>query len=138
MCSPLGRDWMIIEALNHPGAGPGQEVILTYELESEVKASFVLYIIPLLSLLLGAVLGGWLDPLHNPDLSSVSLGFSLMILSFLGIRLYSGRTYSQRKQYQPVILQIIPSDPHPGPDRAAGDLAGPGLEQRIKTQSPIS
>ncbi|MFW5730784.1 MAG: SoxR reducing system RseC family protein [Desulfonatronovibrionaceae bacterium] len=138
ICSPLGREWMMVEAVNHPGAGPGQEVILAYTGESELKASFILYIIPLLSLLLGSVLGIWLDPLHNPDLSSVSLGFALMILSFLGIRFYSSRTYSRKKQYQPVILQIIPSDQPLKPDQVPGSPAGAKLDQQAKTQSPIS
>ncbi|RQD61875.1 MAG: hypothetical protein D5R98_06190 [Desulfonatronovibrio sp. MSAO_Bac4] len=108
MCSPFGKDWMIIEALNLPGAREGQNVIVTYEVENELKASFILYIVPLISLILGAVVGAWLDPLHNQDLSSVTGGFGLLTLTYLAIRFYSQKKYRLEQKFNPVIREILP------------------------------
>lgn len=108
MCSPFGKDWMIIEALNLPGAREGQNVIVTYEVENELKASFILYIVPLISLILGAVVGAWLDPLHNQDLSSVTGGFGLLTLTYLAIRSYSQKKYRLEQKFNPVIREILP------------------------------
>lgn len=108
MCSPFGKDWMIIEAINLPGAREGQNVIVTYEMENELKASFILYIVPLISLILGAIMGAWLDPLQNQDLSSVIGGFGLLALTYLTIRSYSQKKYRQEHKFNPVIREILP------------------------------
>lgn len=108
MCSPFGKDWMIVEAINLPGAREGQNVIVTYEMENELKASFILYIVPLMSLIFGAIAGAWTDPLHNQDLSSVTGGFGLLILTYLAIRLYSQKKYRLEQKFNPVIREILP------------------------------
>ena len=109
MCSPFGKDWMIIDALNPPGAMQGQQVMVTYQMEDELKASFILYIIPLLSLLLGAVAGAWLDPVNNQDISAVTGGFGMLTVSYLVIRYYSRKKYSREQSFNPVIESIIES-----------------------------
>ncbi|MFO7727178.1 MAG: SoxR reducing system RseC family protein [Desulfonatronovibrio sp.] len=108
ICSPFGKDWMIIEALNPPGAKQGQDVVVTYRMEDELKASFILYIIPLISLVAGAAAGLWLDPLNNQDLSSVLGGFGLLLFSYAAIRTYSRNKYSTEQTFQPVIQEILP------------------------------
>ncbi|WP_028574126.1 SoxR reducing system RseC family protein [Desulfonatronovibrio hydrogenovorans] len=110
ICSPFGKDWMVIEARNMAGASQGQEVVVTYEMEDELKASFILYIIPLFSLILGAVAGAWLDPLDNQDLSSVTGGFGLLCLTYLVIRAYSRKKYQNLKSFTPVIQEILARD----------------------------
>ncbi|MFP4084538.1 MAG: SoxR reducing system RseC family protein [Desulfonatronovibrio sp.] len=107
ICSPFGKDWMVIEALNPHGAKQGQEVVVTYQMEDQLKASFILYIIPLISLVAGAAAGVWLDPLGNQDLSSVSGGFGLLVFSYLAIRAYSRNKYSGKRGFQPVIHEIL-------------------------------
>lgn len=109
-CSPLGKDWIVMEALNVPGATTGQDVIVAYERESELKASFILYIIPLFSLIAGAMAGAWLDPFGNQDISSVTVGFGTMILAFMLIKTYSRNRYSKHKGSSPVIEEIIPEN----------------------------
>ncbi|WP_045211165.1 SoxR reducing system RseC family protein [Desulfonatronovibrio magnus] len=110
MCSPFGKDWMIIEAQNLPGAREGQDVVVTYEVENELKASFILYIVPLISLILGAVLGAWADPLENEDLSAVTGGFGLLALTYIGIKMYSRKKYSTQQNFNPVISDILPAE----------------------------
>ncbi len=100
---------MIIDALNLPGAMQGQQVMVTYQMEDELKASFILYIIPLLSLLLGAVAGAWLDPVNNQDISAVTGGFGMLTVSYLVIRSYSRKKYSREQSFNPVIESIIES-----------------------------
>lgn len=114
ICSPFGKDWMIIEALNPPGAKQGQEVVVTYKMEDQLKASFILYIIPLISLVAGAAAGLWLDPLNNQDLSSVLGGFGLLLVCYIAIRAYSRNKYRRKQSFQPVIQEIIPDrNKHP-------------------------
>lgn len=107
ICSPFGKDWMIIEALNPSGAKQGQEVVVTYQMEDEVKASFILYIIPLISLVAGAAAGLWLNPLNNQDFSSILGGFGLLVISYAAIRTYSRNKYSTEQNFQPVIQEIL-------------------------------
>lgn len=101
---------MVLEAINQTGAEAGQEVIVAYETESELKASFILYIIPLLGLLAGAVAGAWMDPLGNQDFSSAAAGFGLMIAAFVLIRVYSRKRYVGPKGFCPVVEEILPAE----------------------------
>jgi sigma-E factor negative regulatory protein RseC len=107
-CHPFGGEHMIIESDNRLGARSGQTVEVAFEPETQGKAILVLYGIPLLALLVGAFFGNWLDPLGNADASSAATGFLLVILSFIGIRMYTTRRTRNHPAYQPRIVSILP------------------------------
>lgn len=102
LCSMLGRRYMMLEAENPLGAKTGQEVIVSIPTESELKAAFIVFIIPTISLFIGAILGYYLDLLGNQNFSSLFFLTLFVVLSFLGIR-----QYSKRYPFRPVITEIL-------------------------------
>ncbi|MCU0559325.1 MAG: SoxR reducing system RseC family protein [Desulfobacterales bacterium] len=112
LCSPFGKDWMVVAADNTLGAAAGQKVRITYRVAGEVKASFILYIVPVFALLLGALLGSAIDPFHNTDLSAVAAGLSFVVVSFLLIRKYAAWKYGRNRSYHPRISEVLS-----GPER---------------------
>lgn len=107
LCSPFGKEWMTVAADNTLGAAAGQKVRITYRVEGEVKASFILYIIPVMALLLGAVIGNSIDPFNNTDLSAVLTGLSFVAMSFLLIRKYAAWKYGRKRSYRPSISEVL-------------------------------
>jgi sigma-E factor negative regulatory protein RseC len=113
LCTPFGKDGMVVAAENPLGAIAGQKVRITYRAEAKAKASLILYIIPVLALLIGAALGSSIDPFHNPDLSAVAAGLVFLCLSFWRIRGYAARKYGRDPSYQPTISHVLPDSEPP-------------------------
>lgn len=107
LCSPFGKEWMLITADNPIGATAGQTVRITYRVEGEAKASFILYIVPVLALLTGALLGAAIGLFENPDLSAIAVGLAFLIVSFGLIRMYAARRYGRDPSYHPVISEVL-------------------------------
>ena len=106
-CNPFGKEWMVVTADNALGAAAGQKVRVTYRVEGEVKASFILYIIPVLALLLGALIGTFFDPFNHTDLSAVAVGLSFVVISFLLIKTYAAWKYGRKRSYRPSISEVL-------------------------------
>lgn len=106
-CNPFGKEWMLVTADNALGAAAGQKVRVTYRVEGEVKASFILYIIPVLALLLGALIGTFFDPFNHTDLSAVAVGLSFVAISFLLIKKYAAWKYGRKRSYRPSISEVM-------------------------------
>ena len=99
-----------IEAFNRAGAKIGQTVKVSMKPYSYLKGTLLVYGAPTLALVLGAVAGK--EFLHeffreaDPDILSAITGFGAFLLSFLLIRLWSGR--AERKiENKPVIEEIL-------------------------------
>ncbi|HDQ40527.1 MAG TPA: hypothetical protein ENN39_05790 [Desulfonatronum sp.] len=107
LCSPFGKEWMVLTAMNDVGAAIGQKVRIRYNVEGEVKASFILYIIPMIALLIGAGVGTCIGLFNNPDFSAVVVGLSFMTISFLLIKKYAAWKYDREKTYHPMITEIL-------------------------------
>ncbi|MFO7706892.1 MAG: SoxR reducing system RseC family protein [Desulfobacterales bacterium] len=107
LCNPFGKDWMMVAADNTLGATAGQKVRIIYRVEGEVKASLILYIVPVLALLFGALLGTAIDPFNNTDLSAVVAGLSFVAVSFLLIRKYAAWKYGRKRSYHPSISEVL-------------------------------
>ncbi len=106
-CNPFGTDWMVVTADNALGAAAGQKVRITYHVDGEVKASFILYIVPVLALLLGAMIGAAIRLFGNEDFSAVVVGLSFMAVSFLLIRTYAAWKYGRKRSYHPIITGVL-------------------------------
>lgn len=102
LCSILGKRYRMLEAENPLGAKVGQEVTVSVQTESELKASFIIYVIPTISLFIGAILGYYLNLLKNQELSACLLSILFMVLAFLGIG-----QYSKKYSFRPVITEIL-------------------------------
>lgn len=99
-----------LEALNKARAEVGQKVKVALKPYTYLKGSFLLYGLPALSLIVGAVLGKeyfskWFDG-TNPDTVSAIAAFGLFALSFIVVKLWSMRAEKKIK-YTPVIEEIL-------------------------------
>ncbi len=106
-CDPFGSEHMLLDVDNSLRAGTGQQVEVAFHAEKQSKAILILYLIPLFSLLLGAVLGNSLNPLGNQDASASVCSIGFTALSFLGIRYYTKRKAASTPVSQPKVVKII-------------------------------
>jgi len=96
-------------ARNEAGASTGDRVIIGLDEGALQLASLLLYLVPLLGLLGGALLGGWLARLlavGDGELPSILLGAAGMVLAFAGIRNRWNGTSNRR--FQAVVLRVLP------------------------------
>ncbi len=107
-CGMLNQQFMVLEALNPIKAERGQQVVVKLGVESELKATLILYFIPLMAFLVGTVLGYEFHPFKgNSTLSALILSFLFLFLSFVGIKLYNDKIYKTKAFYTPVITEIL-------------------------------
>jgi sigma-E factor negative regulatory protein RseC len=101
---------MEIEALNPLHAHAGQKVRVVIHSSTYMKGALIVYGIPLISLITGAVLGRELFSrfLKNLDPDSVSalFGFSALGISFLIIKAWS-TIAGKKTDSQPVVTEIL-------------------------------
>lgn len=104
--SMFGKRVMVTEALNQEGAQVGQQVVVSFKSEQVPKASLIMFIIPVVGLLAGAILGYYLNVGGNRDLSALIFSILGVTATFIGIRQYCKR-YEQDPSYKPTIVQVI-------------------------------
>ena len=112
---PLGSDSMVVVAQNRSGARKGQQVVVEYLSPSSNKAMAVLYLIPLVGLLLGAILGYRLELFGSRDASAVLLSLVFLAGSFYGISRYDRAHWAKDDRLQPVVVRVLPSGAAPRP-----------------------
>jgi sigma-E factor negative regulatory protein RseC len=102
---------MEIEALNKAGAVEGQRVKVVVHAFAYTRGSAIIYGIPALLLVLGAVLGKEIMPRFLPsfdtDTLSAVFGFSFLLISFILVKFWADRQ-SKKSGSQPVIEEILP------------------------------
>jgi sigma-E factor negative regulatory protein RseC len=105
-----GEQSMEIVAVNKAGAQPGQRVKIVIQSYAYLKGTMMIYGIPALALILGAVLGKEVIPLFlplmDPDLLSAIFGFGLLALSFFGVKKWANRK-TDKTESRPVIEEIL-------------------------------
>lgn len=91
-----------------PGFSVGDRVVIGIPEQALVKGSFMIYMLPLVALIAGAMLGaavndwlGW----DSKDGASIIAGFVSFALSFRVIRRYTLK-FSNRSDYQPVLIRL--------------------------------
>ena len=88
-CHSLGSsDDVEVKAINEAGAKVGDRIVLSLETSSLLKASFLLYVFPILLLLIGALMGQEIAPYlgFNPSGFSAIAGFSFFFAAVLVIK----------------------------------------------------
>jgi sigma-E factor negative regulatory protein RseC len=99
-----------IEAINRVEAKIGQKVRVEFKPYSYLKGSIVVYGLPAIALVVGAVVGkeffSGFFPASDPDIVSALFGFGAFIVSFLIVKLWSTRLET-RIEHKPVIAEII-------------------------------
>ncbi len=109
ICKPE-QEVMEIQALNSVDARVGQKVRVVLKSYPYLKSSMVVYGIPALALVVGAVIGKeFFGPFFagsDPDMVSAVSGFGAFMLSFLLIKLWSFSA-GKKIEAKPVIEEII-------------------------------
>ncbi|MCU0556523.1 MAG: SoxR reducing system RseC family protein [Desulfobacterales bacterium] len=103
-CNGMGDD-MEVEALNPAGAQVGDRILLRIETGSLLKATFLLYLFPIICMLVGAVIGQLYASLIGFDASAL-LGFLFFFLSILFVK-FKGNRMATRSSYRPKIVKIL-------------------------------
>ncbi len=101
---------MEIEAVNHAGAVEGQRVRVLIKSSAYLKGSLVVYGIPAVGLVLGAVLGkevlsGFFKDM-DPDILSAAAGFAVFGVALLVVKIWSNST-GNTLESKPVIEEIL-------------------------------
>jgi len=103
---------MEVDAINGAGAREGDRILLHFETASLMKACFLLYLLPVGFMLIGAIFGHWLASKTNMNvtlLSAVSAFLSLF-LSFVVIR-SKANALGENDAYKPKIIKILRHEP---------------------------
>ena len=103
---------MEVEAINEAGAKVGDRIVLSMQTSSFLKATFLLYIFPILLLLVGAAAGHYSAAFFGIDQSAFSaiIGFLLFFLAF-GFVKAKGNKLAQKPDYRPKIIRILGHTP---------------------------
>jgi len=98
---------MKVESVNTVGAKKGDRVVLGFKSSSLLKATFLLYVFPILCLLAGAVGGQEIAPHVGmaPSGFSAVVGFLCFFIAILFIRA-KGNQLAEKKDYRPEIIRI--------------------------------
>lgn len=102
----LGSKSSSFRVLNPIGAALGERVVIGLEESALLKSSLLVYLVPLAFLMAGAILGGWLAPVHLKDVYAVGGLLIGLVLGFVALRWINGSAGAKR-QYQPVILRRV-------------------------------
>lgn len=99
-----------IEAINEARAAVGQKVRVAMKPYLYLKGSVIVYGIPALALIIGAVIGkeflsGFFKNTDSDIVSAIS-GFALFALSFIIVKLWSS-SLEKKTEYKAVIAEIL-------------------------------
>jgi sigma-E factor negative regulatory protein RseC len=108
VCHPGEQEYM--EAANPLGARKGQKVKVALAPQVYLKASIILYGIPMTVFVVAAIFGKNLGQRYgteaNSDLWAFITGSACMMISFFFIRMYN-KKIEKTQEYKPVIVEII-------------------------------
>lgn len=102
-----GGKEMEVEAINTANARVGDRILLSIRTASLLKATFLLYVFPILAMLIGALAGQSVAHWRGSDPSATSALFAFLAfgLAFILIRI-TGRRLSSDTSYKPEIVKI--------------------------------
>lgn len=102
-----GDQAMVIDAVNSLGAKPGQRVTFEIKQTNMLKAAFIVYILPLILIFLGAAIGTWIAAkMGQPiKLFQVLGGIIAFALSVIYIKFFDKS--ASANDMHPVITRIL-------------------------------
>ncbi|MCF8105297.1 MAG: SoxR reducing system RseC family protein [Desulfohalobiaceae bacterium] len=104
ICHQLDQDNMVLKAHNPLKAKEGNMVELKFETPGMGRSMFIVYILPILALIIGAGLGNGLDPFGNQN---VSAAIGALVFLVLGLWLVFSITRRQKGAGFPTITNIL-------------------------------
>jgi len=106
LCLYEDKDFVIAEVENKKGAKRGDRVKIQISPARALQATFIVFMIPLISLLTGILIGYLISKWFTlPGFYPVLTGFILFGLSFLFIRRYD-KKIKNKQSYQPTIVEV--------------------------------
>jgi sigma-E factor negative regulatory protein RseC len=108
-CNTMGGDnEMEVKAINEAGAKLGDRIVLSFKTSSLLKASFLLYVFPILLLIVGAAIGQEIAPKFdfNPSGFSAIMGFTFFFVALLIIKTTANKL-AKKNDYRPKIIKIL-------------------------------
>lgn len=104
---------MEVEAINVADAAVGDRVQIAIESKTLLRAAFLLYVLPIVAMAIGAALGDDWGPKMGFDatLTSIVLGMGAFVAAFCIVRWYANHKASGNA-YRPRITRILE---HPAP-----------------------
>jgi len=110
VCKGTDGDEAGLEAVNAAGARVGDTVRVVFKAYSYLKGTLLVYGLPSLLLIVGAVIGkeyaGRFFPGADPDIVSAVAAFGLCAAGFLSIKLFTSKVEG-KKEYMPVIEEVL-------------------------------
>jgi len=103
-----GGKEMEVSAINAAGAQVDDRVVMSFGTAPLLKATFLLYLVPILAMMAGAVIGQVLEiPLKlDPAIGSPLLAFLFFILAVIFVR-SKGNALGRRREYRPQIIRVL-------------------------------
>lgn len=103
-----GNDSVIIIANNQVGAKPGQRVLFEVKEKSILKAAFIVFILPLVALFIGVMLGGVAGKYIGINIRMLQImgGIMAFLLSLAVIKVFD-KAASKSDKSKPVIVRIL-------------------------------
>lgn len=109
VCYTGKTDQMQVEAINEIGAKQGDQVKIATTTGNFLRSSFILYILPVFGLLVGAFIGQPLgtsgQTLIDPPLLTATMGVTGLTLTFLLIRRLTHKL--RREEFMPRIVAVV-------------------------------
>lgn len=105
-CASLGGDLKGVDVSNIIGAEKGQKVKIGISQKALLRASFILYMVPIFSLIIGAMLGNYFGP-QQKEIWAVSMGVGFFFGSYFVIKALN-KYLENKAEYLPVITEILP------------------------------
>lgn len=105
----LEKEGRVLEAVNIAGAKPGQHVVVEFPGGAFLRASFVVYMLPVAFLFAGAFLGGEYGPSVYPGISSdnwQAVGGVIFLVLSLGVLKVFDTVTKKRGIHSPVVSRI--------------------------------
>lgn len=103
-----GNSAMILDALNPLGAKPGQRVAFQIQQVNMLKAAFIVYVLPLVAIFVGALAGGYFAGYLNYEALPYQIGGGVIafFLAVLYIKYFDSSAKSN-DEMRPVITRIL-------------------------------
>jgi sigma-E factor negative regulatory protein RseC len=103
-----GEDEMAVKAINEAGARVGDQIVLSIKTSSLLKATFLLYVFPILLLIIGAAVGQEMAPKFdfNPSGLSAIMGLTFFFAALLIIKTTANKL-ARKNEYRPKIIKIL-------------------------------
>ena len=101
------KEIMLVEALNVAGGKLNERVKVVTTTHNFLMSSFLLYIVPVIALLIGAIVGqqiGESSSDYDPSVIAALFGSVSLVISFLLIRFFTRKI--KRETYMPKIVAV--------------------------------